>query len=122
VDIRAVVSQGNVIMATWTEDPTGLEDPIFGKDGVWYSYTLLDSPELPVIPLPVTPVSEEDPTIISTVISAENTLSPTDGPRDLGVKESTYTGNLQLPILIGIIPVVMFIGFILTRAIYVRRR
>jgi hypothetical protein len=48
-DMRAIVSQGNVLLVTWREDP-GL-----GQHGVWSSYTLLDAPELPVAPLPAAP-------------------------------------------------------------------
>jgi hypothetical protein len=42
-DVRAVVCQGNVLLAVWREDPGQ------GNDGVWYSYITLDSPELPVV-------------------------------------------------------------------------
>ncbi|MEZ4618585.1 MAG: hypothetical protein R2867_24140 [Caldilineaceae bacterium] len=40
-DMRAVVSQGNVLLTVWREDPGA------GKSGVWYSYALLNAPELP---------------------------------------------------------------------------
>jgi hypothetical protein len=41
-EARAVVSQGNVILATWRTDP-GMKG-----NGVWYSYKVLDIPEAPV--------------------------------------------------------------------------
>lgn len=45
-DVRAVICQGNVLLVVWREDPGE------GNDGVWYSYTVLDSPELPVVQPP----------------------------------------------------------------------
>ena len=39
---KIVVSQGNLLFATWSTDPGA------GRNGVWYSYTTLPSPELPV--------------------------------------------------------------------------
>ena len=44
-DVRAIVSQGNVLLVVWREDPGA------GKHGVWFSYRVLDTPELPIIPL-----------------------------------------------------------------------
>ncbi len=55
-DIRAVVSQGNVLLVTWREDPGG------GKHGVWFSYTILDAPELPVVPLQTAQPADSDTT------------------------------------------------------------
>jgi hypothetical protein len=44
-DLRSVVSQGNVLFTIWREDP-GL-----GQSGIWYTYTVLDVPGEPIIPL-----------------------------------------------------------------------
>jgi hypothetical protein len=44
-DIRAVVSQGNILLAVWQQDP-GL-----GEHGIWFSYRILDAPALPILPL-----------------------------------------------------------------------
>lgn len=41
-EARAVVSQGNVILVTWRTDP-GLHG-----NGVWFSYKVLNAPELPI--------------------------------------------------------------------------
>jgi hypothetical protein len=46
-EARAVVSQGNVILVTWITD-LGARKP----NGVFYSYSVLDAPESPVIALP----------------------------------------------------------------------
>jgi hypothetical protein len=46
-DARAAIVQGNVVLLTWRTDP--------GRDvsSTWYSYSVLDTPQLPAIPLPV---------------------------------------------------------------------
>ncbi|MCK7501740.1 MAG: hypothetical protein MZW92_75900 [Comamonadaceae bacterium] len=48
-DVRAVVSQGNVLLVVWRED-LGV-----GQNGIWYSYSVLDVPELSVVPLATDP-------------------------------------------------------------------
>jgi hypothetical protein len=50
-EARAVVSQGNVILVTWITD-LGERKP----NGVFYSYSVLDAPESPVIALPTAAV------------------------------------------------------------------
>lgn len=45
----AVVSQGNVLLVTWITDGNA------GQNGVWFSRVKLDTPELPVVPLPAAP-------------------------------------------------------------------
>lgn len=42
-DAHAVVSQGNVILVTWRTDPGDVKN-----NGVWFSYAVLNAPELPV--------------------------------------------------------------------------
>lgn len=116
VNLRAVVSQGNLILATW------MEDALFGQNGIWYSYTTLDSPELPATPLPIHTVFEEVPTIMNTMTITENTLPSTGTPRDLIDKKNTNIGNPQLPILIGIIPAVILVFVIIIRTMYIRRK
>lgn len=62
---RAVVSQGNVILVTWKTDPTSK------PNGVWYSFTKVEAPELPT---KVSPLSIDlDPS--NSVITA----TPVDG-------------------------------------------
>lgn len=53
---RATISQGNTIMVTWWTDTGGTP-----RNGVWYSYTVLNTPELEMVPLP-TPKPEPTPT------------------------------------------------------------
>ncbi len=116
VNIRAVVSQGNVLLATWMEDAGE------GSDGVWYSDTTLDAPELPVTPPPTASVPDVAPTMLNTLTVIQSTPLPTNVPALLLDKESAHIVNPQLPILIGILPAVILIGIIVIRTIYVRRK
>ena len=63
---NAIVSQGNVILTTWMTDP-GLTDR-----GTFYSYVVLDAPELPVTPLAM-------PAATPAPMAASN-LAPTPAP------------------------------------------
>lgn len=67
---NAVVSQGNVILVTWTSDPQA------GRNGAWYSYTVLDAPELPVVAIPTQVVFTPIPPATATPLSTP-TLSST---------------------------------------------
>jgi hypothetical protein len=51
---QAVVSQGNVLLVTWRSDPAA------GPNGIWYSFTPLQSPELAAVPLPEPASAELD--------------------------------------------------------------
>lgn len=48
-DLRAVVSQGNVLLMAWRLDPG------VGQKGIWYTYKILDSKELPIASYPTRP-------------------------------------------------------------------
>lgn len=115
-EARAVISQGNVLLATWRVDPG--EEP----QGVWYSYTILDAPELPVEPLP-TVLPTTSPTLEPTATPA----APTQTPRpklvladidDVGT--GTTPDNPGFPVVVGVIPVVLLIVvvIILRRSFY----
>jgi len=69
VSPHAVVSQGNVLLVTWSQDP-GLE---IKPNGVWYSYQVLDTPELPLEPLQALPqvMSTAEPSILPTSFSLD---------------------------------------------------
>jgi hypothetical protein len=49
---RGVVSQGNTILVTWRTDPGA------GPNGIFYSYTKLDTPETPITPLTTAALAE----------------------------------------------------------------
>jgi hypothetical protein len=67
----AVVSQGNTLLVTWNTDAqTKVLD-------VWYSYRVLNTPSLPIIPLPVPTLSVEPmPTLLPMAISPTPTPTP----------------------------------------------
>jgi hypothetical protein len=44
--VRATLVQGNILLLTWVTDPGA------GRNGVWYTYTHLNTPPLPRQPLP----------------------------------------------------------------------
>lgn len=105
---NGVVSQGNVILSTWWHDMR--DQPPSG-----YSYTRLNAPELPLVPLPVvnvTPTLSPDPTAtvvtatqvlstpIVTPVLIDNQLNPISSPERMT--------NPSILILIGIIPAVLF--------------
>ena len=118
VDIRAVVSQGNVILATWNEDP------LAGWDGVWFSYTMLDSPELPINPLPV-PTIEDNGSIsnvVSNDLNVESVPTVTSMPNDLWSNDEETVMSPQMPILVGIIPVFILLVVVIIRTIQAKRR
>ena len=103
-DVRAVISQGNVLLVIWREDPGS------GASGIWYSYSVLDEPELPVLPLSTAPVGysfKQGPVIVVST----NTPDP---PHQLGLVDTSQPVNLKnnpaLPIVVGIVPVVLILA------------
>jgi len=114
-DIRAICSQGNVILLTWRFDPGGIHN------GVWYTYESLDIPEQPVEELPVA-VSWTNPGFFSTQPAALATGMPTISsvnPNELNENPSTKI-NPGSYLLVGIIPVSLLI--ILAAIIHFRRQ
>lgn len=115
-DVRAIVSQGNVLLVVWREDPGAQL-----THGVWFSYTILDSPEVPVIsPTPIsdsaTPVLTETPTLLS--IPATETLSVKidEIPPDI---LSSPAG----PLIVSIVPVILILaGVVVMYQFYHNRR
>lgn len=118
-DIRAVVSQGNVLLAVWREDPGE------GQHGIWFSYTILDAPELPVV-IPLTPTVQAMPTPIED-ITAETPLpvlssTPTPLVGIAGRPPSGMLSNPAGPLVIAIIPVVLILVFALIAYQFYRNR
>ncbi|HMR63190.1 MAG TPA: sialidase family protein [Anaerolineae bacterium] len=50
---RAVIVNGNVILITWGTDG------VAGENGAWYSFAVLDTAELPAIPLPMPTMTQK---------------------------------------------------------------
>jgi hypothetical protein len=102
-DVRAVVSQGNILLVVWREDPGS------GKHGVWFSYSILDGPELPVIPISTIPAAtstNQTPPMIPFL----DTPTPT-AVNDV-FEESTFSrwrNNPAFPLVAGAVPVVLIV-------------
>jgi len=116
-DVRATVSQGNVLLVVWREDPGA------GKHGVWFSYTILDTPELPIIPLSTVPITVSAQPA-STVIPFLAT--PTQPPEDNIFEDSSpsrWSTNPVFPLVAGIVPVVLVvIGIFVVYRFLINRR
>ncbi len=116
-DVRAVVSQGNVLLVTWREDPGA------GQHGIWYSFTTLDAPEQPLAPLAAAPVVA--PATPSPVVTPP---SPTPTARYRPVSpegrfgEPGLAANPAIPILLGVAPVaIIILGLLLTQLLQAKR-
>lgn len=71
-NVHAVVSQGNVLLATWRTDPGN------HGNGVWYAYTRLNTPQLPLAPLPtVAPTPTPAATAVTRTLIATATTQAT---------------------------------------------
>jgi hypothetical protein len=117
-DIRAVVSQGNVLLVTWREDPGA------GQKGIWYSYIKLDAPELPVIPLPTLTAV---PTATPTLTAMPNNVNPTPPPElEVALHEPVPSGDIGNPgglLVLGVTPVILvLVGIIVVRQASRHRR
>ncbi len=101
-DLHAVMSQGNVLLVTWREDPGA------GKHGIWFSYSILDAPELPVVPL-ATPSLNTAAAPTPTPVYAVET--PTRLPQDMleGSSPSNWQTNPAFPLIAGILPVILIV-------------
>jgi hypothetical protein len=102
-DVHAVVAQGNVLLAVWRQDPGE------GTSGIWYSYNVLDVPELPVTPLATALLQvsiQETPTLPPTTEISTPTPLPDflkqAPPSDLG-------SNPALPIIVALAPVMLIV-------------
>ncbi len=110
---RAVVSQGNILLVTWNQDPQA------GVNGVWYSFTRLDAPELPVS---ATPRSRPSPSATPTPALSSQILLMTSVP-DLDIignitedQSGGTSGWLSTSILLGLSPVaLLLIGFLIIK-------
>lgn len=103
---HAVVSRGNVILVTWMGDWGAMKPP---TGGTWYAYTVLDTPELTVVPLPTltpTPSNTPSPTTpppISTAILPESDLT------NQGDVPPRRSENPSMFVIASIVPVALFL-------------
>jgi len=114
-DVRAVVSQGNVLLVTWRSDP-GLMG-----NGVWYSYSLMDTPELPIVPVStVAPTVTPPPAIMESGAIVTSTATaqrpPTHQAMTLAVKRQR--GNDPAgPLAVALISVTVLLAGILVQTL-----
>jgi hypothetical protein len=103
---RAVVSNGNLILVSWGTDAQG------SPNGAWYSYTTLDTPELPEVPLPIPTISPTK-TPIPTATSAAPTVTPSPTRPVFSDNQNDnldgVISNPAGPLVFGVIPVVILL-------------
>lgn len=109
---KAVISRGNTLLVVWSTDPGA------GRNGVWWSYTTLNTPREPAEPLP-TPVP--DPTATPTLAPPKtSTAVPTrpaflDEPPGSGGLEPS---NSMTVIAAAVIPAVLVSGVVVVSYYY----
>jgi hypothetical protein len=124
---RAVISQGNVALVSW------ITDGFAGENGAWFSYKILDAPELPVVPLPAPPITPtatpaatasapQDPR--GTPSSSDPSPFPTRATSVSYQKDGldAATGNPTLPFMVGLAPVVLLILVVTARQLRLLHR
>jgi hypothetical protein len=107
-DAQATVSQGNVLLVTWRNDPGGV------RNGVWFSYSLLNSPEEPVSHLQKSGVIELQATEPSPLLQAQDKYEVVSFPNE----NFSDSSNPQTAIFISLIPV----AFIIVIAVFAQRK
>jgi hypothetical protein len=119
-DVRSIIVQGNVLLVVWREDPGE------GTHGIWYSYFVLDVPELPVVPIstinPTPAVTNNNIAVGNNtpvaVIATPTPVKLTDSQREI----LDGSSNPASPIIIGMIPVVIVLASVLLMYRYFRVR
>ncbi len=103
-------------LVTWRSDPAA------GVNGVWYSYAILDTPELPVSPLPAQPA-------VAGALPVGPAATPTPLPDqaasnlNVGWSEAAPAGNPVAPVITGSAVAVLFVVVIVVgRGVLLRRR
>jgi hypothetical protein len=101
---QAVVSQGNVILVAWWNN-------VVDAGPATYSYTVLNTHELPIVPNPTPTLTPAD-TPIATPITGTATPAATLRPLLNSPSNSSGangSGNPAMPVYIGLIPVVLLL-------------
>lgn len=118
-DLSAVISQGNVLLVTWREDPGT------GEEGVWFTYAPLDAPALPAAPPQVMTITAAQPTATVTARPAVPTATPMAVAFSAEPPATTpsISGDPARPLIYGLIPVLLIlIAVIAIRQFSLRRR
>jgi len=115
---QAVISQGNVLLVAWRDD---VAEAVPAE----YTYEVLNTPELPVVPLPAPTAM---PTSAPLVTQITETSTPTPAlpglmnTQNSGINASNIE-NPSRPVMIALIPVILFVaGFIVFRLWYQSNR
>jgi len=106
---HAVVSQGNTIPVAWMHDPAQ-------RNGIWFSYTNLDSPQLPLKPLPIPPASltaTQFPTSdqglkIPTSVNNSGLIT-----QDLEPIKNLTASQPYMPLVLGALPIIILLVIII---------
>lgn len=108
---QSIISQGNVLLATWWTDTGG--GP---RNGVWYSYAILDAPELPHKPLPRPLAAETIEPTMPFMATPSATSTPTPAPTEIPVnslgKDFTSrppSDNPGIPVIASIFPISLLV-------------
>lgn len=104
VDPEIVISQGNVLLATWVLDPG------HGDNGIWYTFANLGTPELPLVPLP-TLFPTRTPIPTATAITVQQPVTPTvmgiaPSPKEVAIASVNSPARL---LLVGVSPVLLMV-------------
>ena len=118
-DVRSIIVQGNVLLVVWREDPGE------GAHGIWYSYNVLDVPELPIVPF----ATLDSPVALNPTqaVLINTPVVPTESPTPVKLTDSQRQNlsggsNPANPIIIGMIPVVIVLAGVLLMYKYFRVR
>jgi hypothetical protein len=115
---NAVISNGNLIFVTWGTDGAA------GENGAWYSYTILDSPELPLVPLP-TPMGTSQSS--SSRVTESGVKLPIPSPTspnflDLQSENSNSLPNdSSIPLAIGTLSVIVIVSIPIIKRMFFRQ-
>jgi hypothetical protein len=108
---QAVIAQGNILFTTWWDD-TSREL----RSGAWFSYRVLNVPELPIKTLPTLTPSPSQTIIVSKISPIPSTSTPT--PQSLVSIIDTNEGLIVYdpvnPILMSIVPVLVLITLVIS--------
>ena len=125
---RAVISQGNVVLVTW------VTDGFAGENGVWFSYTTLDTPELPTIEpnkvMPPVTIDISDSSVVtpsalitttdSSTLPASRSIQSADDNHQLYPSVDEPSNNQLRPLMVGVANVVLIIAVFFIYQVYSR--
>jgi hypothetical protein len=112
---HSAISQGNVVLVTWRLDKG------HGDNGTWFSYKVLDSPEIPPVPIktqPVVPTST--PNVVDTTPTATPIRTLIASPVEGSVQSASRNPNIDL--VQGVSPVILLLSIFIAFRVFRHRR